>query len=414
MEVLGKPETSPQVTTEASIKPAKAEVKRFRGKYIGSAGKLEVSYAPPLRHFDQHHPGSLLGAVIVAIIIPRTTQRLVLKSKVTVELTEKPSVPKYRQIINSIERSLRNGEIKKGDRIPSLNELCKAHGFSQDTVLVAYNELKTRGIITSTVGKGYYVLNDAVGTEHRVFLLFDKLAAYKEILYESLKDTLKGKGTEQIFFHNNNPQVFKTLIEASRGEFSDYVIMPISDDEAIDALNVLDQSRIYMLDQGRSRFADRYPGVYQNFEQDIRDVFAANMDLIDKYRRVVILIRHQRGHYGEIVSGLRRFCRQHSIPLSVENNAAAVEPELGDAFVVVDDRDLITLVKKAAEFRMKLGTDIGVISYNESPLKEVIDGGITTISTDFAQMGRTIAKMVIEGKKEHIDNPFVMIRRSSI
>jgi DNA-binding transcriptional regulator YhcF (GntR family) len=339
---------------------------------------------------------------------------LELKSRIKIELAGKSSVPKYRQIITSIERSLQNGELRKGDQIPSLNELCKEHGLSQDTVLVAYNDLKTRGIITSTVGKGYYILNDRVETKHKVFLLFDKLTAYKETLYDTFKNTLKGKGSEQIFFHYNNPQVFKTLIEASVGQFTEYVIMPIADEEALEVLKQLDQSRIYMLDQGRSRFANQYPGVYQNFEQDIRNVFANNVDLADRYARLVMVIRHQRAHYGEIVSGLKKFCKQHSVELSIQTDAVSMTLEPGNSYVVVDDRDLITLVKRAAESRLKLGSEIGVISYNESPLKEVIDRGITTISTDFAQMGRSIAAMIIDGKKIAADNPFVIIRRKSV
>lgn len=337
-----------------------------------------------------------------------------MRSNVRIKLGEAPSVPKYRQIINSIERSLRNGELKRGDRIPSLNELCKEHGLSQDTVILAYNELKKRGIVTSTVGKGYYILDDRLDTVHRVFLLFDKLTAYKEILYSSFKDALKGKGAEQIFFHHNNPQIFSTLIENSAGQFTDYIIMPIANEEALTALKMLEPDRIYILDQGRSRFGNQYPGVYQNFGKDIHDVFADNIDLVNKYERAVIVVREQRGHYGEIVAGLRRFCVGHSIQMTVESSMDSVLPERGSVYIVVDDRDLVTIVKKAAACGMKPGSDIGLISYNESPLKEVIGNGIATISTDFDLMGKSIARMVITGKRRHIDNPFTLIRRASI
>ncbi len=337
-----------------------------------------------------------------------------MKSKVRIELGGAPSIPKYRQIINSIELSLRNGELKRGDRIPSLNELCKEHGLSQDTVIVAYNELKKRGIVTSTVGKGYYILDDRLDAQHRVFLLFDKLTAYKEILYGSFKEALKGEATERIFFHHNNPQIFRTLIETSLGQFTDYIVMPIADEDALTALKMLNQDRVYILDQGRSRFGNQYPGVYQNFEKDVHDVFTDNIDLVDKYDRAVIVIREQRGHYGEIVAGLRKFCGEHSIQMAVESNAGSLCPERGSLYLVVDDRDLVTIVKKTAACEMKLGSDVGVISYNESPLKEVIGNGIATISTDFAQMGKSIARMVINGKRKHIDNPFAMINRASI
>ena len=38
-----------------------------------------------------------------------------------------------------------------------------------------------------------------------------------------------------------------------------------------------------------------------------------------------------------------------------------------------------------------LGKEIGVISYNETPLKDLL--GITVISTDFNQMGATAADL---------------------
>ena len=42
---------------------------------------------------------------------------------------------------------------------------------------------------------------------------------------------------------------------------------------------------------------------------------------------------------------------------------------------------------------------IGIISYNETPLKKVVENGITTISTDFKAMGKLLANMILENKK---------------
>lgn len=43
---------------------------------------------------------------------------------------------------------------------------------------------------------------------------------------------------------------------------------------------------------------------------------------------------------------------------------------------------------------MKLGSDIGIIAYNDAPFKEILAGGITVLSTDFAKMGETTARMI--------------------
>ena len=52
--------------------------------------------------------------------------------------------PKYQQIIESIERAVIDKKITKNDKIPSLNQVMKQFGLSQDTVLQAYNDLKCK------------------------------------------------------------------------------------------------------------------------------------------------------------------------------------------------------------------------------------------------------------------------------
>ena len=71
------------------------------------------------------------------------------------------------------------------------------------------------------------------------------------------------------------------------------------------------------------------------------------------------------------------------------------------------------LVKFAKSKGWQPGKDIGIISYNETNLKSVIGNGITTITTDFEAMGRSMAEMVINGDHHVIENPFIMIDRQS-
>jgi DNA-binding LacI/PurR family transcriptional regulator len=57
---------------------------------------------------------------------------------------------------------------------------------------------------------------------------------------------------------------------------------------------------------------------------------------------------------------------------------------------------------------------VGVISYNESPLKKIILNGITTISTDFQLMGERAAQVVLEKTTELEEMPFYLKVRSSL
>jgi DNA-binding LacI/PurR family transcriptional regulator len=68
----------------------------------------------------------------------------------------------------------------------------------------------------------------------------------------------------------------------------------------------------------------------------------------------------------------------------------------------------------AVEMNFRLGADFGIVSFNDTMLKEVVAGGITTISTDFRKMGETLAGMIAEKKKGQTANPAALIRRKSL
>ncbi|MFN3488320.1 MAG: GntR family transcriptional regulator, partial [Emticicia sp.] len=61
---------------------------------------------------------------------------------------------------------------------------------------------------------------------------------------------------------------------------------------------------------------------------------------------------------------------------------------------------------------LKLGEEIGIISFNETTLKELLE--ITVITTDFETMGRTAAALLLDKKQIKIKNPFYTIRRKSL
>jgi DNA-binding LacI/PurR family transcriptional regulator len=76
--------------------------------------------------------------------------------------------------------------------------------------------------------------------------------------------------------------------------------------------------------------------------------------------------------------------------------------------------DLVTLIKRVKQLEMKVGEAVGIISYNETPLKEILLDGITIISTDFEKLGETAAKLILENEKSHIANPFRLVIRNSL
>ncbi len=70
------------------------------------------------------------------------------------------TVPYQAQIVDQIERFIRDGLLKPGDRLPSLAETTRALGVSKNTVLGAFDRLAGAGFIQGERGRGFFVVVD--------------------------------------------------------------------------------------------------------------------------------------------------------------------------------------------------------------------------------------------------------------
>ena len=116
----------------------------------------------------------------------------------------KSSIPKYKQIIESVYKGIERRALKKGDKVPSINQICSDFNLSRDTVMVAFNDLKAKGVLLSQPGKGYYIATTDIQHDEKIFVLFDELNSFKEDLYNSLMQGLKGKANVEVYFHHFN------------------------------------------------------------------------------------------------------------------------------------------------------------------------------------------------------------------
>lgn len=70
-------------------------------------------------------------------------------------------IPVYEQIIRQTEQLILTGLLTPGDQIPSVRHVSVSNSINPRTILKAYTELDSRGLIQSVPGKGYFVCADA-------------------------------------------------------------------------------------------------------------------------------------------------------------------------------------------------------------------------------------------------------------
>lgn len=324
--------------------------------------------------------------------------------------------PKYQQLIESVLADIEQGTLTLGQQLPSISEWATTKGMAKVTVAKAYEDLRQRGVVRSQHGKGFYVASTNVRTPLNVLVIFDTLNAYKETLYDALKAALPADATMSVFFHHYNPEIFDTLIRNSLGQYNAYVVMPHFDTDVSDSVGLLPADKLLLLDQHLPTLAGDYMAVYQDFEQDIYNALTEAIDRLRHYQSLTLVLSKDHFQYipATMLTGFRRFGEAHNFPCHVVDTYSNNLVQPGKAFLLFAERDLVAFLKQVDRAGLTLGQQVGLLSYDDTPIKEILAGGISVISTDFARMGQTAGELLTQRRREKIANPGGLILRKSL
>ncbi len=333
---------------------------------------------------------------------------------VPIQKSKTSSTPKYVQISNSIIELINKGQLDKGQKLPSINEICLENGLARETVVKAFSKLREKGLVIPIHGKGYYVSSTNTKTFNRIFVLFDTFTSYKETLYFGLKEALGTNATIDLYFHHFNFEVFRSLILNHTGHYTSYAIIPINHKGISQALSSIPAEKLYLLDIRPDYLETEFIGVYQDFEQDVKETLSSIHHLIQKYTSITLVFRNTITDVPKsLQKGFRDYCIRHKINHEIKYNRVGTDIKKGEAYIVIDDEDLVSVVESASNMHLEIGKDIGIISYNDTPLKKVVQNGISVISTDFKGMGKQIAQMMIDHEHRIKRNKTTFINRGS-
>jgi len=323
-------------------------------------------------------------------------------------------MPKYKQIVQSIITDIERGLLRKNDQLPSISELSVEYYLARDTVEKAYRELRERGYITSVQGKGYYVqANDAA--KLKILLVFNKLSTHKKTIYYAFLNALGDRAAVDLQIHHYNARTFEEIIEKNLGKYNYYVVMPhftqgLDQVDYREVLRQIPEEQLVLLDKDVAELPNHL-SVYQHFEKDIFGALETARDLIARYRKLTLVFPGDANYPVEIARGFRSFCIVYDIPFSIKEHTTDEVLEAGTGYIVLEEADLAEVIKKVRQSSFLLGREIGLISFNDTTLNELL--GITVVTTDFETMGRTAATLLLDKQRVKIKNPFTLIRRNS-
>ena len=324
-------------------------------------------------------------------------------------------MPLVEQIVRNISMEIDKGAYGTGFRLLSINDFSDQYVVARDTVEKAYKELKRQGYITSAMGKGYFVVGKKE-EKLKVLFIFNKISSYKKNIYYSFLDTLGDGGKVDLQVHHYSATLFKEIIEQNLGKYHYYVVMPhflngSNHSEYLDVLKKIPADQLMLLDKNLPGFS-HHMSVYQDFGQDIFDALDSGKHWLRMYEHISFIFSEATKHPTDILDGARTFCNCNNLSLKITYHVDEVQLVKKTVYILTSEEDLAWLVKKVRNSQFVPGKDIGIISFNETIFKELM--GISVLTTDFEQMGRTAAELILARKHLQIKNPFRLIKRNSL
>lgn len=341
------------------------------------------------------------------------------------DIDENSRKPKYVQIVDSVTNNITLGNFDVDDKMPSINMLSEEFYLSRDTVEKAYKILKDRKIITSVRGKGFYIARTNLISKTNILFLINKLSSYKLQIYNAFNLSIGANSQTDLQIYHCDESLFLNLLEKNKGGYDYYIVMSHfkSDDfkhigapnKVVEAINKIPKEKLIMLDNLNDKIDGKIVKIYQDYENDIYESLIEGYKKIVKYKKLVLVYpaKSVYPYPKRIVKGFRKFCIEKSIDFEVIDEIYDdMILKNGDLFITIIEDDLVNLINQIRDNEFTIGKDIGVLSYNDTPLKDLL--GISVVSTDFNIMGKTAAQMILSNKKGEVKNPFNFIDRASM
>lgn len=338
-------------------------------------------------------------------------------------LLEKDSnTPYYKQLVEYIVTEIHNGNAQAGDPLPSMNELSDTLDISKETVKKAYSILRDRGFLEARQGKGVFICAQEDRPTQRILIIFDKMSPYKDITFNAMAARIAGKAQLTIRLHNQSPELLKHYLDECLDKYDFYVITanfpvnPSIHKSVLKQLVRIPNRKLILLDNWIKELPGNYGTVYQDFDNDIYEGLESSLKQLKKYSKLNVITMPSSLYHEAISNSIARFCKDKDIPAAFYSHVSDGLLHKGEVYLFLNgqlDSDLNDFVKAAARKSMAIGKDIGIISYNDYPINELVLGGLSTVSADFAQMGDLAARMILDKKMEKIKCDFRLVRRAT-
>jgi len=327
------------------------------------------------------------------------------------KLAEVPSYSKHDRLVQGIINAIDEKVLVTDEMLPSINTMIRELRFSRDTVVKGYQELINRGLVGSTRGRGYYVTNGNTEQTLQVALLMYNMDTFEEQFYRSFRSELGRNVHLNVYFHHGNIDIFETILTQIKGKYGMFVVAPIPHQRTRALLEAIPRHRFLMVDRYEPLDGE-FNYITQEFENASYETFMELAPVIRQFDEMIFFHSPDSFDPKEIPIAFKRFLKNAKIKGSLIREYKPGTLEKGKVYFTLDNFALFAMLKECKARKLKPGKDLGILSHNDEPAKELI--GITTYSADFSLMGKKAGEFVMRREVVRETMPMVLFRRNTL
>lgn len=321
---------------------------------------------------------------------------------------------KHEQFIEGFLNAMQSKTIAKGDRLPSVNELSNMLGFSTETILKGYRELIKRGIVVAQNRVGYFMAQEQVHRSIKIALVLFEFDSYQETIYKDFQNKLKNKEQVDVYYHHNSAHTFSTLIGNIYGQYHYYIISPPNTLKKSKLSCALPREKVLYINRCQY-IPNRYSYAIQNQEEATFRVLEKLLPNIKKYKNGIIYFHHPNLDCAtETLKAFKKFVKQYHIKYEIDFAYHPNSIEKDKAYFTLHDSELWDILKDCNVRKMKIGKEVGILSHNNNPIKEIICDGITTYGSDLDLLTNYMFDFIHKRQTVQVNIPIQLVNRYSI
>jgi len=329
-------------------------------------------------------------------------------------LKKNHNLSKHEQLVQGVVASIENESLKVGDKLPSINTMVDEIGYARKTIVKAYEELKHRGLIESKRLKEFYIISEETNTTLKVALLLFAFESFQKDFYNTFRNELGNRFQINVFFHHNNSTIFETILSNIHGKYGMYVVAPIQNSSVLPLLRRLPPQKLLLVDRYLN-LGPEYSFICQEFEKSTYTMLIKLLKSIKKYERFILFFDEKDDYSPKgIAKAFQKFLVDYKIKGAILNEYVPKQIERDTLYFIKNDSTLWSFLKDCAEKDFILGRDVGLLSFDDNIAKQIVFGGITTLSTDFKAMAKMAADHVKDGPTQQTIIPVRLIKRNSL